>query len=155
MLDAFAFLSKGGKEIKTFGVDINSGTVKYECGMNGCKSGMSEEVEITAPGAAENDSKVVLVVKKQLQTVRAIESTTGTERWNFSVATHELAVAGIQEGCHEGAKPLEESEKDHSTITKFFRMVIPEGLIFGADEGNKIVWQHKVKITAISFFKGK
>ena len=109
---------------------MSSGHLRYECGLQGCAT----------PTKAENPAEqedLVLVVKKQLQTVRAIDSGSGSERWNFSVATHELALAGITEGCYEAEQ--RDSDRDH-----IIRVVIPEGLIMGADESNHSVWQHKV-----------
>ncbi|CAG7732579.1 unnamed protein product [Allacma fusca] len=118
----------GGKELRTFGIDLLTGAMRYECGMEGCTT------QAKAESPPEED--VVLVVKKQLQTVRAIDSATGSERWNFSVATHELALAGVTEGCYEGEQ--KDSGQDH-----LLKVVIPEGLIIGADKSDRAVWQHK------------
>lgn len=121
----------GGKELRTFGIDVNTGNIRYDCGINGC----------VIPGASEvngeqsaSDSSVVLVVKKQLQTVRAIDSSTGVERWNFSVGTHELALASVTEGCYHG------EQKDSSRVKDLLKVVIPEGRVFGADRENRVVW---------------
>jgi translation initiation factor 2-alpha kinase 3 len=129
----------GGKELRTFGLDVASGHMKYECGMEGCKSPSTADLT-----SKEDSSGIVLVIKKQLQTVRAIDSLTGTERWNFSVGTHELALAGVTEGCYEPAEDSE-SAPSHEGPINLFRMAIPEGIIFGADAQNKAVWQHKVR----------
>jgi translation initiation factor 2-alpha kinase 3 len=64
---------------------------------------------------------------------------TGSERWNFSVGSHELALAGLTEGCYQAAEEV----LDYENTKHLFKMLIPEGIIFGADAENKIVWQHK------------
>ena len=99
--------------MKTFGLDLKSGNLKYECGLDGCKSPEDAKVESSAEDGNEED-KVVLVVKKNLQTVRGVEPLSGQERWNFSVGTVELALAGITEGCYQGATvPIEGTDHNH------------------------------------------
>jgi len=107
--------------------------------MDGCKSPTTATADLTSK---EDTSGVVLVIKKQLQTVRAIDSATGQERWNFSVGTHELGLAGVTEGCYE---PSEEDHPSNEEPMPLFRMVIPEGVVFGSDPENKILWRHKVR----------
>lgn len=121
----------GGKELRTFGIDVNSGNVRYECGISGCI--MPGAAELNPSGKGPEDSPI-LVVKKQMQTVRAIDSSTGVERWNFSVGTHELALAGVTEGCYHGA------QKDSGYYNHMLKIVIPEGRVFGADRENRVAW---------------
>ncbi|CAL8122921.1 unnamed protein product [Orchesella dallaii] len=122
----------GGKELRTFGIDVKSGNIRYECGIAGCV--IPGDAEVNASGNDSEDA-MVLVVKKQIQTVRAIDSSTGAERWNFSVGTHEMALAGVTEGCYHG------EQRDNSRrISDFLKIVIPEGRVFGADRENHVVW---------------
>lgn len=128
----FSFILLGGKELRTFGIDVNTGNIRYECGITGCV--MPGASEVNAGGKDSNEDAIVLVVKKQLQTVRAIDSSTGAERWNFSVGTHELALAGVTEGCYHG------EQKDPGMARDLLKIVIPEGRVFGADSDNRVVW---------------
>lgn len=86
---------------------------------------------------SKDEKRPILIIKKQTQTVRAIDASTGTERWNFSVGTHELALAGITEGCHEG-----ERRDDIGKFSEFLSLVIAEGIVIGRDKNMN--WQHKV-----------
>lgn len=65
----------GGKESRTYGIEMDSGRIKYECSIDGCEK------------ASESDDTMddVLVVQRETQTVRALEPRTGMEKWNFSV----------------------------------------------------------------------
>lgn len=78
------------------------------------------------------------MVKKQMQTVRAIDSSTGVEKWNFSVGTHELALAGLTEGCYHG-----EQRDSSARLTDFLKIVIPEGKVYGADRENQVIWDQQ------------
>lgn len=62
----------GGRESKTYGVDIDSGKVLYECSMSKCDNNSNNE--------PHGD---VIVVQRQTQTVRAIEPRSGTERYSI------------------------------------------------------------------------
>lgn len=59
----------GGKESSTYGVEVDTGRVLYECNLGGCDN--LTELE------AEGD---VVLVQRQTQTVRAVEPRTGVER---------------------------------------------------------------------------
>lgn len=76
----------------------------------------------------------VLVIQRRAQTVRAVEPRTGTEKWNFSVAQHELKL--ITE-CHS----FQNEGTDY-----MLRVVIPEGIIYAADtqKPDNILWKQKV-----------
>lgn len=63
----------GGKEIRTYGVDIGTGTVLYECSMSGCINRTN--------GLYYNQD--VLVVHRYTQTVRAVHARSGVERYLF------------------------------------------------------------------------
>jgi len=123
----------GGKEIRTYGVDVKTGSIRYECGISGCVTPNKAELDVSM----DDEERINLVITQQLQTVRAIDSMRGTEKWNFSVGTHELKLARVNEGCYEG-------EVLDGGVLDYVKVVIPEGRILGADPRNHAVWDKKV-----------
>jgi hypothetical protein len=85
--------------LRTFGIDLKTGRLRYNCGMDGCITPMLNE--LLEESSADAEEPVTLVVKKQLQTVRAVDTHSGVEKWNFSVGTHSLGLTGVTEGCME------------------------------------------------------
>lgn len=83
----------------------------------------------------------VLVVRRQTQTVRAVESRTGLERWNFSVGQHELDVMRAAD-CH--LEPRNDMEM--AVLDVDIRVVVPEGIICAFSKSNPklLLWKHKV-----------
>ncbi|XP_063548313.1 eukaryotic translation initiation factor 2-alpha kinase [Cydia strobilella] len=73
----------GAKETVWQGIDTTTGSVLYECGSAGCSS----EQQATAAG------RHVLVLRRHANTVRALDPRSGQEKWNFSVAEHQLALS--------------------------------------------------------------
>ena len=61
----------GGKESRTYGIDARTGTLLYECSMQGCEN--------TAANSSEVEE--VLVLKRLTHTVRAVEPRTSFERY--------------------------------------------------------------------------
>ncbi|KAF4521545.1 hypothetical protein B566_EDAN009513 [Ephemera danica] len=96
-------------DTRTYGVDAMSGRVLYECTMRGCDNltnGMS--------------NGHILLVKRDSQTIRAIEPRTGTERWNYSVAQMELKLA------QEPGAECHDRTRTHDDIQ--IKIIVPEGL---------------------------
>lgn len=104
------------------GVSLQTGEVLYECSMRGC----------TDDGSRPAGD--VLLVQRMGQVVRAVEPRTGAERWNFSVAQHDLKL--ISE-CHSSGQ---------SSVALDLKVIVPEGLVFAMDPENPsvILWKHKV-----------
>jgi translation initiation factor 2-alpha kinase 3 len=80
----------------------------------------------------------VLLVKRDSQTIRAVEPRTGAERWNYSVAQLELKLAhepGVD--CHD----LTGAQDDVQ-----IKVIVPEGLVCALSkrEPHRILWKHKV-----------
>jgi eukaryotic translation initiation factor 2-alpha kinase 3 len=121
----------GGRETMTYGVDLESGNIIYECTLKGCDRNFTGQ---------DDESQQVLVVQRQTQTIRALEPRTGLERWNFSVAQHDVKLLNDPNSeCHfSGAEKL-----DDLTI----RVVVPDGLVCAVSKTNPsvVVWKHKVK----------
>lgn len=79
-IDYFLNSFTGGRESKTYGVEVNTGKILYECSMSKC----------------DNESKSspvgdVIVVQRQTQTIRAIEPRSGAERSGCISVVHSLA----------------------------------------------------------------
>jgi translation initiation factor 2-alpha kinase 3 len=83
------FCISGGKEVRTYGVDVRTGHVQYVCSTEGC------HVEPAEAGT----SSEFLIVRRHSQIVRAIEPRTGTERWNFSVGRPEASLLHTHSDC--------------------------------------------------------
>lgn len=96
----------GGKELRTLGVDLKTGRLRYDCGIAGCINSPTNELEEI--GSSEDSEPVILVVKKQLQTVRAVDTQSGVEKWNFSVGMHEMGLSGVVNGC------VQEEDKENN-----------------------------------------
>lgn len=145
----------GGKETRTYGVSIRTGQLLYECSMNGCIN--STDARESATGDDKNGNTIsgdetqiehnplvddVIVVRRQTQTVRAVESRTGVERWNFSVGQHELNMIKPAE-CHD--RPY--SEMDMALLDLDIKVVVPEGIIcaFSKTDPNAMLWKYKVR----------
>ncbi|XP_041370908.1 eukaryotic translation initiation factor 2-alpha kinase 3-like [Gigantopelta aegis] len=140
----------GGKDIRTYGIDANSGQVRYFCAMAGCH--LVDDSEVTT----EED---ILVLTRSTQTVRAVDARMGTEKWNFSVGRHEMELL-------DGGKPEltnKSDDDDGITITacspsgeeitaennndleNFLKIIVPEGMVvaLSADDSSDVLWQHK------------
>lgn len=65
----FEHVGVGGKESRTYGVEVDTGRVLYECSLGGCDN-------LTETEAAGD----VMLVQRLTQTVRAVEPRTGVER---------------------------------------------------------------------------
>lgn len=115
----------GGKEIHTFGVSLRSGNIIYECSMKGCGN-ISHSTNV----------EEVLIIQRWGQIVRAVEPRTGLERWNFSVAQHDLKLLSE---CHS---------PESMEVTYNLKLVPPEGVIYATDvkDPKTVLWKHKVCI---------
>lgn len=144
----------GGKDLVTYGLDPHTGQVRYVCGVKGCRT-FGEQV---------TNEEDLLVVNRQTQTVRAVDSRSGSEKWNFSVGEHELTyIKGqrqVLSGNHgdveddatddvtcdledEDTDPISDMEKFSSSV----KIVVPEGMIVGVNPDNMqaVTWQYKFK----------
>ncbi|XP_036335534.1 eukaryotic translation initiation factor 2-alpha kinase-like [Rhagoletis pomonella] len=153
----------GGKETRTYGVSLRTGQLLYECSMHGCIN--STDVREAALNDEENSRNTVggqekmehdpliddvMVVRRQTQTVRAVESRTGVERWNFSVGQHELNIIKPAE-CHD--RPY--SDMDMAMLDLDIRVVVPEGVIcaFSKSNPNVMLWKYKFDHPIVSGWK--
>lgn len=115
----------GARETFWFGLDSNTGSVIYECGSSGCNS------EQQRAGAGRD----VLVLRRLSATVRALDPRTGTEKWNYSVGEHDVAVSRRECVGPRGGAPL----PVHVSVA------LHEGLVALATAGDRRpLWQHKL-----------
>ncbi|KAG8263576.1 Eukaryotic translation initiation factor 2-alpha kinase 3 [Homalodisca vitripennis] len=124
-----------GKESRTYGVEVDTGRVLYECTMGGCDN--LTEAEVVGD---------VVLVQRQTQTVRAVEPRTGIEKWNFSVGQHELKVApGPQIGCYSNP-----SQQPLSDVQ--LKVIVPEGLVCAVSKSSpgRVLWSHKFDSPVVS-----
>ncbi|XP_053969793.1 eukaryotic translation initiation factor 2-alpha kinase [Anastrepha ludens] len=152
----------GGKETRTYGVSVRTGKLLYECSMHGCinstdgrESIHGEDMNGNSVGGKaelEHDPMIddVIVVRRQTQTVRAVESRTGVERWNFSVGQHELNIIKSAE-CHD--RPF--SDMDMAMLDLDIRVVVPEGVIcaFSKSNPDAMLWKYKFDHPIVSGWK--
>lgn len=82
----------GGKEIGSYGVDAATGQMVYSCTAAGCKD--SSE--------AKSSSGNMLVISHTVRTVRAVDVSSGVEKWNFSVGQHELVYTASSDNVKSG-----------------------------------------------------
>ncbi|XP_055908473.1 eukaryotic translation initiation factor 2-alpha kinase [Eupeodes corollae] len=152
----------GGKETRSYGVSARTGQLLYECSMNGCvnntdsdsmkNGGKDDSIKTPNPETdllAEHDSLLddVIVVRRQTQTVRAVESRTGVERWNFSVGQHELDMLKSAE-CHD----RQFSELDMAVLDLEVKVIVPEGIVCAYSKSNpgNLLWKHKFEHPIVS-----
>ena len=65
---------------------MNTGRIRYECTMEGCFTPSGDKLT----PEQNDDFEDIIIVKRETQVVRAVEPRTGSEKWNFSVSTHDV-----------------------------------------------------------------
>ena len=116
----------GGKESRVYGIEVNSGRIKYECTMDGCFGPAGE----TLSSPNEDDLEDIIIVKRETQVVRAVEPRSGSEKWNFSVSTHHLTYQPIDDVCNNTDEDNDIMEDDLEEL----KAVVPEGIICKVDK---------------------
>uniref|UniRef100_A0A182SWQ0 non-specific serine/threonine protein kinase n=1 Tax=Anopheles maculatus TaxID=74869 RepID=A0A182SWQ0_9DIPT len=104
-----------------------------------------------AAGTLDPMQEDVLVIRRQTQTVRAVESRTGSERWNFSIGHHEVEKMS-NEDCRGGK---ERREVNPVMLDLDLRVIIPEGVICAVRKSapGEIVWRHKFDVPIVSAWR--
>ncbi|XP_014772435.1 eukaryotic translation initiation factor 2-alpha kinase 3 isoform X2 [Octopus bimaculoides] len=145
----------GGKTIQNYGIDMNSGQLRYTCSLNGCQQfGYTDSL---------GDEEDLLVITRNTQTIRAVDSRTGSEKWNFSVGHHDVNYVGLLQNKlmkSSNTEVDEASEMDAELENNFvtcpdemndivessLKIVVPQGIIFCTcpDDPNQMLWQHKL-----------
>ncbi|XP_071448115.1 eukaryotic translation initiation factor 2-alpha kinase isoform X2 [Hetaerina americana] len=103
--------------------------------MEGC-------VNLTDGMNLKDDENNILVLRRQTQTVRAVEPNTGVERWNFSVAQHDIKfLKDHSPECHGDRSTSNEKKSEDFEL----KVVIPDGVVCAVSKQkpNKIIWKQK------------
>ncbi|CAG9112592.1 unnamed protein product [Plutella xylostella] len=113
----------GGRESLWLGLDAHSGAVVYSCGTRGCS------------GERDSAGRRLLVLRRHSSTVRALDPRTGSEKWNFSVGEHQLALSGA-ECASQGPRGADYS----------IGVALPEGVVALTQPDSKLLlWQKKLE----------
>lgn len=123
----------GGKTLHTYRVSANTGKILYGCQVAECKNNTDHEEDL------EYD---VLIIQRLQQTVRAVESRTGNERWNFSVGQHNLMFTARENDCP-------------NILDIEIKVVISQGLIWAINKNNPTVklWQYQFDVPIVSIWR--
>ncbi|CAO4383944.1 unnamed protein product [Caenorhabditis nigoni] len=111
----------GGKSVTTKGFDLYTGEVKYECSMESCGN-----------QDAELPENPVLLVKRVTNSIRAMDTMRGVERWNLSTAEIDVSLAG---GMSVPAIP--------ATDVKVL-LQPPDGILVAVNKHNREEWKTDV-----------
>ncbi|RVE44218.1 hypothetical protein evm_011117 [Chilo suppressalis] len=116
----------GARETLWLGVDTASGSVIYECGSSGCNSEQQ----------TASVNRDVLVLRRHSNTLRALDPRSGNEKWNFSVAEHNLALSRRE--CEGG-------NKGPSKAAVAVGVAMPEGVVAVRRPGDSgLLWRQKL-----------
>lgn len=128
----------GGKESRTYGVEVDTGNVLYECSMTGCDN-LTDNTEDDVSGD-------IVLVQRQTQTVRAVEPRSGIEKWNFSVGQHDVKISSVDStDCH--------SDKGREGSDIVLKVIVPEGLVCALNRTGQIIWTHKFDSPVVSAWR--
>ena len=128
----------GGQESQISGIEISNGRVHYECGINGCPSAQINENETFDD---------LFLVKRNRQTVRAIDPKSGRQKWHFSVTEPEIAET-ISSECDE-TDGFENPNiiADSSLKETDFQVIVPNGVISAkrqaSGDSQGFQWSHR------------
>ncbi|XP_074642739.1 eukaryotic translation initiation factor 2-alpha kinase-like [Tubulanus polymorphus] len=126
----------GGKDSMTYGIDVKSGEVKYVCHMSGCQKFADEAVK---------DGEDLIIIRRNTQTVRAVEIRSGNENWNFSVGHHDVTYLHGQKHDEKDSLNCSEGSDDDVMENENLKVFIPNGLVVVVDKNNpsNVIWKHK------------
>lgn len=133
----------GGKETISYGISAQSGRIIYECSMHGCSNSTDSNKDESIESTTDEE---IVVVRRQTQTVRAIEPRTGGERWNFSVGQHELELVRSPDDCHSS------KEQNDLILDYELKFIVPEGIVFAVRKGtpHTIEWKRKLDFPIVN-----
>lgn len=124
----------GGLEVRTYGVAFRTGKLFYTCSSANC-------INTTNSGGDLDD---ILLIEKTTQTVRAVEARSGYERWNFSVATHNIKLPQV--GC---------SDPNVNLFSWNITAVVPDGILIANSAHGMIHdnWQYQFPSPIVRIWK--
>ncbi|XP_078263271.1 eukaryotic translation initiation factor 2-alpha kinase 3 [Rhinoraja longicauda] len=139
----------GGKSRTSYGLDADTGKMRYVCSMGGC-SRWDEDV-------TDQESDLLLLQRTQ-KTVRAVEPRSGAEKWNFSVGNYDLrfvrdATSSINYIESESStshwngqsKVLSEMEQDGTIKDRVIKISVSDWKVmsFSNKQGGQLEWEHQ------------
>ncbi|KRZ02418.1 Eukaryotic translation initiation factor 2-alpha kinase [Trichinella zimbabwensis] len=121
----------GSKDIVTYGVDAKTGKIYYSCSSYGCEN-------FVTPNDADK-----LVIRRVSQIVRAVDLSTGNERWNVTVGEHQLFLSNADVKSMFNSKINYDQACINSNIQ--IRVIPPEGIVYATLKNNLegVLWQQK------------
>ncbi|XP_057306248.1 eukaryotic translation initiation factor 2-alpha kinase 3-like [Hydractinia symbiolongicarpus] len=128
----------GGKEIVIYGVDLSTGQLRYECSTTGCQS-RSAGMNI--------DEKEILLLRREQQTIRVVDQTSGMEKWNFSVGKYEIDFAGQ----NQNEVPFESFCGTNINQENSLHFTMQQGIITNSDASS--FWSFKFNAPITSAWK--
>uniref|UniRef100_A0A336MCR2 non-specific serine/threonine protein kinase n=1 Tax=Culicoides sonorensis TaxID=179676 RepID=A0A336MCR2_CULSO len=142
----------GGIEKNSYGVSTRTGQILYQCSMKGCTNFTISDDEANKK-QKQHDALLddVMIVRRETQTVRAVDPRSGVERWNFSIGQHELELMKSKD-CQGNAK---NEELDTLLLDLEIRAVIPEGIIcaFSKKNPSVMLWMKRFSYPIVSAWK--
>ncbi|CAD5123678.1 DgyrCDS12002 [Dimorphilus gyrociliatus] len=139
----------GGKTSETYGIDILSGRLKYQCSVKGCKKFEADSVQ---------ESEGTVVLNRNSKTVRSVEVESGIEKWNFSVGDHEVKyIPKISKNSDDNIDDVEvvscpmdddksQNAGPHTHETLDYNFITADGIISACSPGNSaIVWKQNLE----------
>uniref|UniRef100_A0A8R1I8T4 PRKR-like endoplasmic reticulum kinase n=1 Tax=Caenorhabditis japonica TaxID=281687 RepID=A0A8R1I8T4_CAEJA len=112
----------GGKTVSTKGIDLFNGEEKFECSVDSC-----------GKAATELPENPILLVKRITNSIRAMDTLRGVERWNLS--TTELDVS-LAHGISMGTLPTTKNRK--------ILLQPPDGIVVAINLHNREKWKTDV-----------
>lgn len=141
----------GGIEKNSYGVSTHTGEILYQCSIRGCTNYTVAEDQANKNEHHDALLDDVMIVRRETQTVRAVDPRSGVERWNFSIGQHELELMKSKD-CQGGGK---NEQLDTLLLDLEIRAVIPEGIIcaFSKKDPAKMLWMKKFSYPIVSAWK--
>lgn len=140
----------GGMETRSYGVSAKNGKILYECSINGCQN-FTHSTQPIGPKEHNPTLDDVLILRRETQTVRAIEPREGVERWNFSIGIHQMEMLKSKD-CQGSSSA---SEFDIFLADLEFKAVVPEGIVCAFSKSNpgQMMWMHQFEFPIVSAWK--
>ncbi|KAK7111067.1 eukaryotic translation initiation factor 2-alpha kinase 3-like [Littorina saxatilis] len=148
------YVMVGGKDVGSYGIDLETGQMLYKCTTAGC----SETSE------AGNGNGDMMVITRNLKTVRAVDVNSGSEKWNFSVGQHDLLFVeskkekpGLEQGdtlefsdedvTLVNCTPSDDETRrlDEEELKQMIKVLVSDGQVFGLkrEDPSQISWSTK------------
>lgn len=134
-------LINGGREVKTYAIDLFSGKLLYSCGISDCKKFQKNQ---------DNNSESNIILIRQLrQKVRAINPRSGEEEWKFDVGENmAYLLSQPHDDCHVFDNIDQEEAGDQQLSLK-----IPDGHITMANKDGEDVWSIKLNSPIVTLWR--